>query len=312
MTQTPQAMMKAIVANIEKVIVGKREAVESLLIALLCRGHVLIEDVPGVGKTTLVSALARSVDATFKRIQFTPDILPSDITGFSLPNPHSGQFEYRPGLVLSNFVLADEINRTSPKTQAALLEAMEEGQVSVDGVTRVIGPPFMVMATQNPIEYVGTYPLPEAQMDRFFMRLSMGYPSPHEEVSMLAQRKTEDPIDTLGSVCHVQDVLELQQMTSELFIREELAAYIVALIAATRAHPSVRLGASPRGSLALYRAAQASAFYQNRTFVLPDDIQRMAPFVLPHRILLKGQAQMKGVTQEQVVAEVLTSVAVPE
>ncbi len=306
----PQSMMKSILENIERVIVGKRRAAEHLLIALLCQGHVLIEDVPGVGKTTMVSAMARSVDCSFSRIQFTPDILPSDITGFSWPNPKTGEFEFRPGLVMSNFILADEINRTSPKTQASLLEVMEEGQVTVDGVSRRVGPPFMVMATQNPIEYVGTYPLPEAQMDRFFLRISLGYPTPREEMHILTQRQQGDPLQSLRPVCHARDVIELQSLAGSVYVQPELGAYIVALVGATRRHPAVSLGVSPRGSLSLYRAAQARALYEGRDYVLPDDVKAMAPVVLAHRIVLRPDASLRNVTQDSVVEDTLKAVPV--
>ncbi len=311
-TREPHDIMKAVVDNVGRVIIGKREAAERLLLCLLCGGHVLIEDVPGVGKTSLVSAMARSVNCSFQRIQFTPDILPSDITGFSMYNQKTGNFEFRPGLVMSSFILADEINRTSPKTQASLLEVMEEGQVTVDGVTYPVGPPFMVMATQNPVEFVGTYPLPEAQVDRFFMRVSLGYPSPGEEIGILKRFKEEDPLDTLQPVADADDVALLQKLTRAVYVEESLYAYIVSLVAYTRDHGDVELGSSPRGSLSLFRASQALALYSGRTYVLPDDIKTMAHSVLSHRIVLKQEARLRGQTAGQLVSEALRMTTLPK
>ena len=300
----------AIIDNISRVLVGKREAAEMALAALLCEGHVLIEDIPGVGKTSLAAAMARSVDCSFQRIQFTPDILPSDITGFSLFNPKTGEFEYRPGLVLSSFVLADEINRTSPKTQASLLEVMEESQVTVDGVTRRVGPPFMVIATQNPLEYVGTYPLPEAQMDRFLMRIALGYPEKNEEESILRRFKTEDPMEELEPVAAAEHIVALQRGVRAIHVEDSLYTYITELVRATRAHPDVELGASPRGSLALFRAAQAWALLEGRSYVLPDDVKRMARPVLSHRLVLRQEARLRRVSQQGVVDSVLYQTSV--
>jgi MoxR-like ATPase len=311
MNDTP-SLLRAIVANVERVIVGKREAAELLLLTLLCEGHALIEDVPGVGKTSMVSAMARSVDCSFRRIQFTPDILPSDITGFSLFDQRTGAFVYKPGLVMSSFVLADEINRTSPKTQASLLEVMEEHQVTVDGVTYPVGPPFMVMATQNPVEYVGTYPLPEAQMDRFFMRISLGYPTAAEEADILRRFKEDDPMRTLAPAASGADIVEAQRLTRLVYVEESLHGYMVELVRRTRAHPDVSLGASPRGSLALFRAAQALAFYEGRAFVLPDDVKRMAPAVLPHRLLLTKEAQLRRQTPERILQDILDTAPLPQ
>ena len=307
-----QLITRGIVDNVERVIVGKREAAELMLIALLCEGHVLIEDVPGVGKTSLVQALARSVDSSFRRIQFTPDILPSDITGFSLYSQKTGEFVFKPGLVMSCFILADEINRTSPKTQASLLEVMEERQVTVDGVTHPVGPPFMVMATQNPAEYVGTYPLPEAQVDRFFMRISLGYPTADDEVAILKRFKEKDPLRGLRPVASGADIVALQEVVRKIFVAQSLYYYTVELTRRTREHPDVELGASPRGSLSLYRAAQARALFEGRDFVLPDDIKRMAPSILPHRLILRREATLRRVTADGIIRDILKEAETPE
>lgn len=307
----PQGVMRAVIDNISRVMVGKKSAAELVLISLLCEGHVLIEDMPGVGKTTLVSAMARSVDCSFRRIQFTPDILPSDITGFSMFNQKSGQFEFKPGLVMSCFILADEINRTSPKTQASLLEVMEESHVTVDGITYPVGPPFMVMATQNPSEYVGTYPLPEAQVDRFFMRISLGYPGADDEVNILKRFSQDDPLKTLTPVTDGETVAALQGLTRRVFVEESLHRYVVALVRLTREHPDVELGASPRGSLALFRASQAAALYQGRSYVLPDDVKAMCLPTLSHRLILRQEARLRGQTAEDIIVESLRQIPVP-
>jgi len=296
--------------NIASAIVGKDEVVELLLIALMAQGHVLIEDVPGVGKTALVSSLARSVGCSFSRIQFTPDVLPSDITGFTMPG-NQGQFEFRPGPLMNQVVLADEINRTSPKTQSALLEAMEEGQLTVDGVTYPLPTPFMVLATQNPVEYVGTYPLPEAQMDRFLMRISMGYPSPREEMDILARYVHDNPRDHLSAVVSDKDIAALQQQARNIFVSEKVMEYMVTLVNRTRNHPSLELGVSPRGTLALMRAAQGSALLQGRNYCLPDDVQRVAIPVLAHRLALNPEAKYKEMTCERIMAAILKEVKVP-
>ncbi|MCL2747591.1 MAG: MoxR family ATPase [Oscillospiraceae bacterium] len=306
-----QRLIRAIVDNVERVIVGKRETAQLMLIALLCEGHVLIEDVPGVGKTTLVQALARSVDCSYRRIQFTPDILPSDITGFSMYNQKTGEFVFKPGLVMSCFILADEINRTSPKTQASLLEVMEEGQVTVDGVTRPVGPPFMVMATQNPSEYVGTYPLPEAQVDRFFMRVNLGYPSADEEIAILHRFRQDNPLLTLKPVAGGADIIGLQRYVKQVFVADGIYRYLVDIVRGTREHPDVELGASPRGSLALYRASQALALLNGRDYVLPDDIKRMAPVVLNHRLILRREALLRHLDADIIIKEILTNSRVP-
>ena len=296
--------------NIASAIVGKDEVVELLLIALMAQGHVLIEDVPGVGKTALVSSLARSVGCSFSRIQFTPDVLPSDITGFTMPGSQ-GQFEFRPGPLMNQVVLADEINRTSPKTQSALLEAMEERQLTVDGVTYPLPAPFMVLATQNPVEYVGTYPLPEAQMDRFLMRITMGYPSPREEMDILARSVHDNPREHLAAVVSDKDILTLQAQARNIFVSEKVMEYMVMLVNRTRNHPSLELGASPRGTLALMRTAQGSALLQGRNYCLPDDVQRVAIPVLAHRLALKPEAKYKEMTCERIMAAILKEVKVP-
>lgn len=304
-------ILKSIVDNIEKVIVGKRYSIELTVISLICEGHVLIEDVPGVGKTTLVSTIAKSINASFKRIQFTPDILPSDITGFSVFNQKSGEFEYRPGSIMSHIILADEINRTSPKTQASLLEVMEESQVTVDGVTYKVPQPFMVLATQNPVEYLGTFPLPEAQLDRFFMRVTIGYPAHHEECSILNRFKTQNPLDTLRSTTTDQAIVAIQKEVRQVHVDDSLNRYIVDIVSKTRKHTDVALGASPRGSLALYRASQAWAFYNDRDYVLPDDVRKMALPVLSHRIIMKQEARLKKITSAEVLNAILSTTPVP-
>ena len=302
---------KKIIENVEKVILGKREAIELTLVSLACGGHVLIEDVPGVGKTSLVSSVAKSIACSFKRIQFTPDILPSDITGFSVYNPKTGNFEFKPGAVMSNIVLADEINRTSPKTQASLLEVMEEHQVTVDDVTYKVPKPFMVLATQNPVEYLGTYPLPEAQLDRFTLKISLGYPSSADESLILTRFKTHNPLHTLEPVADGNYILELQKIIREIHVDESLNQYIVNIVSATRKHPDVILGASPRGSLSLYRTSQAWAFYNGRSYVLPDDIKKMVIPVLSHRIFLKQEAKLKKITAEDILKDIVRNVKVP-
>ena len=310
--QVTQRFAQLLTKNVGKVIIGKQDAVELMMIAILCRGHILIEDVPGVGKTTLASALARSLDCSFKRIQFTPDITPSDITGFSIVNFKTGELEYRQGLVMSQIVLADEINRTSPKTQSSLLEVMEEGQVTVDGVTHPLPKPFMVLATQNPVDFVGTYPLPEAQMDRFFLRISIGYPTLEEEMDVLERYTGQvSPMQTLAPVCGAQEILSLQEQVGAVYASREARSYVATIVAITRNHNALQLGASPRGSIALLRAAQACALLSGRDYVLPDDIRRMALPVLSHRLILTPEARMKGVSAEAVLAQLLESVPVP-
>jgi len=302
---------KSIIDNVEKVIVGKRNAIELTLIALACDGHVLIEDVPGVGKTSLVYSIAKSLDCSFKRIQFTPDILPTDITGFTIYNQKTGNFEFKPGAVMSNIVLADEINRTSPKTQASLLEVMEEKQITVDGVTYQVPRPFMVLATQNPVEYLGTYPLPEAQLDRFMLKISIGYPSQADESKILTRFKTENPLHNLTPVADADYILKLQEVVREIHVDSSLNQYIVEISDATRKNPDILLGASPRASLALYRASQAWAFYNGRDYVIPDDIKRMVIPVLAHRLILKQEAKLKKITAEQILTSIMSNINVP-
>lgn len=304
-------MLKKIIKNVENVIVGKREAIELVITALISNGHILLEDVPGVGKTRLIAAVARSIDGSFKRIQFTADVLPSDVTGFSVYNQKTGDFEFKNGAIMSQFVLADEINRTSPKTQAALLEAMEEKQISVDGVTYKMPQPFMVMATQNPIEFMGTFPLPEAQLDRFLIKISVGYPDAESERSVLSMHQMDDPFEALQPVATPEDIINIQNEVKKVFVHENLEKYIVSIVSATRNHPSVRLGASPRASLALYRTAQATAYINGRDFVIPDDIQKMVIPVIAHRIILSQETKFSNTTADDVLSEIKKSVPVP-
>jgi MoxR-like ATPase len=300
-----------IIENMERVMVGKRAEVELAVIALMCGGHLLIEDVPGVGKTMLARSLARSTGCTFRRIQFTPDLLPSDVTGAAIYNQKTGDFEFRPGPIMSQIVLADEINRATPKTQSALLEAMEERQVTVDGVSRPLPRPFMVLATQNPIEYEGTFPLPEAQLDRFFMRVHLGYPSTQDEVTIMDRQMLSHPIEELEPVCGPDDILQLQAAVRQVRVDPLIKQYIAAVVDATRRHEAVYLGASPRGSLALQRGSQARALLDQRDFVLPDDVKALAYPVLGHRIIVSAASRVKGVTAQQVVEDCLGRVHVP-
>ncbi|MDQ0254086.1 MoxR-like ATPase [Evansella vedderi] len=300
-----------LIENVEKVVVGKRAEVELSIIALLSGGHVLLEDVPGVGKTMMVRAIAKSLGAEFKRIQFTPDLLPSDVTGVSVFNQKTMEFQFRPGPIMGNVVLADEINRTSPKTQAALLEALEEGSVTTDGETRELQKPFFVMATQNPIEYGGTYPLPEAQLDRFLFKFRIGYPSINEELEVLNRVEKQHPIEILQPVISLEDLLEMQRDVINVYVDESVKKYIIDLVNATRTHHAVFLGASPRASIALMKAGQAYAFVQGRDFVVPDDIKYLAPYTLQHRILLNSDAKLSDITNERVVKEVIKQVNIP-
>lgn len=310
--QVTQRFAQLLTKNVGSVIVGKESAIELMMIAILCRGHVLIEDVPGVGKTTLASAIARSLDCSFRRIQFTPDITPSDITGFSIANFKTGELEYRPGMIMSQIVLADEINRTSPKTQSALLEVMEEGQVSVDGNTYPMPQPFIVLATQNPVDFMGTYPLPEAQLDRFFMRISIGYPNAEEEADILERYTSgKKPMDDLRPICTSGDILRLQQEVEGVHTSREVRAYIANIAAASRRNSALQLGISTRAAISLLRASQARALLDGRDYVIPEDVQRMAAPVLAHRMVLSPEASMRNMTAERVLQGVMGAVAVP-
>jgi len=297
--------------NVELVIVGKRRAVELVLISLMCRGHVLLEDVPGVGKTVLAKSIARSIGCTFKRIQFTPDLLPSDVTGVSIYNQATSEFEYRPGPIVAHIVLADEINRATPKTQSSLLEAMEEKQVTVDGVTHMLPQPFTVLATQNPIEYEGTFPLPEAQLDRFLLRISLGYPGREDELMILERQRKQHPIDTLGQVITADNLLAMQESIKDVYVDDLIKEYIVSLVLATRQHEDIYLGASPRGSLSLYRASQAHAAIRGRDYVTPDDVKALAEPVLGHRLIINPAARIRNVQAAAVIADILAAVPVP-
>ncbi|MDP9470823.1 MAG: MoxR family ATPase, partial [Chloroflexota bacterium] len=290
---------------------GKRREVQLVLVALLCRGHVLIEDVPGVGKTVLAKAIARSIGSTFKRIQFTPDLLPSDVTGVNVFDQRSGTFVFRPGPVVAQMVLADEINRATPKTQAALLEAMEEAQVTVDGVTHPLPSPFVVLATENPIEYEGTFPLPEAQLDRFLIRLSLGYPGRAGELEMLDRQHRAHPLESLAQVVRVEDLVAAQAAIREVHVAQPVKEYIVALVEATRHHGDVYLGASPRGSVALYNASRAWAALSGRDYVIPDDVKGLAEPTLAHRVIVSPAARMKNSDSRGVVEDLLRQVPVP-
>jgi MoxR-like ATPase len=306
---TPTA--KKIIANVEKVVIGKRQEIVLALVAYLCEGHILLEDVPGVAKTMLARALAASVGCTFKRVQCTPDLLPNDITGASIFNPKTTQFEFRPGPLFAQIVLADEINRTTPRTQAALLEAMAERRVTVDGETYLLEPPFLVIATQNPIDHEGTFPLPEAQLDRFLVRLSLGYPSEEEEGKMLELLRREHPIDKLSAVVSADDVVACQQSVREVYVDPKVRDYIVEIVRNSREHDDVALGGSPRASMALYRASQALAAIRGHDFVLPDDVKRMAPAVLCHRLIVRPESRLRKVTAAAIVTEILTETSVP-
>ena len=306
-----QAFGERVGENLETVIVGKRPAIELIVVALLCQGHVLIEDVPGVGKTMLARSLARSLDCTFNRIQFTPDMLPSDVTGMSIYNQQKGQFEFRPGPIIGQIILADEINRATPKTQAALLEAMEERQVTVDGTTHILPQPFMVVATQNPIEYEGTFPLPEAQLDRFLLRIQLGYPAMKDELKVMDDQQLRHPIETLKPVVKVKELLEASQEIRKTHVSPSVRRYIVELTARTRQSGEVYLGASPRGSLSLFRTGQARAALLGRDYVLPDDIKELAVPVLAHRIIVSPAARLRDLNSDRIVQEVVFDTPVP-
>ncbi|MEC5425648.1 MoxR family ATPase [Virgibacillus sp. C22-A2] len=300
-----------VITNINKVIIGKEDVATLSLVALLAQGHVLLEDVPGVGKTMLVRTLAKSLDCDFRRIQFTPDLLPSDVTGISIYNPKEMEFEFRGGPILGNIILADEINRTSPKTQSSLLEGMEEKNVTVDGNTIPLKQPFFVMATQNPIEYEGTYPLPEAQLDRFIIKLKMGYPSFANELDLLERTSRNHPIETIEAVMSRNELVDIQNEVKEVYIDKNVQHYIINLVSNTRSHTSIFLGVSPRGSIALMKAAKAYAYIYGRDYVLPDDVKFLAPFVLSHRIILTSEAKYEGLTSEQIIASIVKTTHIP-
>ncbi len=299
-----------VVANVERVIVGKHSEVRLALVALLCRGHLLIEDVPGTGKTVLAKSIAKSLGCSFRRIQFTPDLLPSDVTGLSIYNQKTQEFEFRPGPIMAQVVLADEINRATPKTQSALLECMEERQATSDGITHPMPDPFLVIATQNPIEYEGTFALPEAQLDRFMLRIRLGYPQPVDEAVILDEQKRRHPIDQLAEVCSVDELREMQDAVREVYVDPSVAEYIVRLVGATRSHPDVYLGASPRGSIALYRTGQALAGLLGRDYVIPDDVKALAEAALAHRVIVKASSSIHDLQAAQIVRELLDTVPI--
>jgi MoxR-like ATPase len=312
MVKNVQPPAERVVANVERVIIGKHAEVRMALVALLCEGHILIEDVPGVGKTMLAKALSKSIGCSFRRIQFTPDLLPSDVTGLSIFNQKTAEFEFRPGPIMAQVVLADEINRATPKTQSALLECMEERQATIDGVSYPMPTPFLVIATQNPIEYEGTFALPEAQLDRFMLRLRLGYPKPMEEIVILDEQKRLHPIDDLRQVLDLEELRQMQSAVKEVYVDQTVADYIVRLVTATREHPDVYLGASPRGSLNLYRASQAFAALDGRDYVIPDDIKTLAVAILAHRLIVKSQAALREIDPDAIVREVLSQVPIGE
>jgi len=311
--EQPQArdVAKRIIDNVKKVIIGKDWAVELAITALLSQGHILIKDIPGVGKTMLGKSLAQSIDCAFRRIQLTPDMLPSDITGVSVFNQQTGEFVFRPGPILAQIVLADEINRATPKTQSAFLEALAERQVTVDGVTHNIARPFMLIATENPIEHEGVFPLPEAQLDRFMMRIQLGYPSFEDEMSIIDSQRIQHPIESLGIVASADEVREAQEVVKRIFVQHSVQRYMVALVYATRKHDNVMLGASPRASLDLFRSSQALALLRGRDYVIPDDVKELAVMVMRHRVIVTPAARMNGVDGRQIVEDVLEHVAVP-
>lgn len=297
--------------NIKKVIVGKDDAVELGVIALICQGHALIEDVPGVGKTMLARSIARSAGCEFKRIQFTPDLLPTDVTGVSVFNQQTSDFEFRKGPIISQMVLADEINRATPKTQSALLEAMDERQVTVEGITHTLPRPFMVMATQNPIEYEGTFPLPEAQLDRFLIMITLGYPSPEEELQIVEDQRMSHPIESLDAVTSAEEIIEVQNAVREVYVDDLIKQYVVAINEATRHSQDIALGSSPRGSLALFRGAQAMALIRGRDYVLPDDVKELAGPMLSHRLIISAGARMRGVHGTDIMSALVDDIPVP-
>jgi MoxR-like ATPase len=306
-----QQVAERIAHSVGQVIIGKRNEVRLTVLGLLCQGHILIEDIPGVGKTMMARALARSIGCTFSRIQFTPDMLPTDVTGVSIFNPKTSEFEYRPGPIMAQIVLADEINRATPKTQAALLEAMEEKQVTVDGVSYALQEPFLILATQNPIEYEGTFPLPEAQLDRFMLRIHLGYPGAAEEKAVLTAQQFDHPIQNTFQVVSAAELIAAQRAVRDVYAAEEIKDYIVALVNATRHHPDVYLGSSPRGSLALFRCAQARAAMAGRDYVVPDDVKALAEVTLAHRVIVGATARVKDITSRTIIQEIVASTPVP-
>ena len=307
----PFDLCKRIIENVSHVIVGKERSIEFLLVALLADGHVLIEDIPGLGKTLIAKSLARSIGASFKRVQFTPDLLPGEITGFNVYNQQAGLFTFQPGPVMTNLLLADEINRTIPRTQSSLLESMEERQVTVDGKTYKLPHPFFVMATQNPIELEGTFPLPEAQLDRFLLRIRLGYPEQQEEIAILERFREKDPLRELEPVATPEQIVELQEARKRIRVSRPVKEYITSIVSATRHSPSLRLGASPRGSLSLMRAGQALAALRDRDYVLPDDVKSLAVPVLAHRLILKEEERLRGEIQETLLEEIVRQIPVP-
>jgi MoxR-like ATPase len=306
-----QEVSERIAQNVGQVIIGKRNEIRLAILGLLCKGHLLLEDIPGVGKTMMARALSKTVGLSFSRIQFTPDMLPSDVTGVSIFNQQTLQFEFRPGPIMSQIVLSDEINRATPKTQAALLEAMEEKQVTVDGVTYQMATPFMILATQNPIEYEGTFPLPEAQLDRFLMRIQMGYPTPAEELTILSAQQYQHPINNVQQAITVEDLIRAQTAVLQVYVADEIKQYIVSIINNTRTHPDIYLGSSPRGSLALFRTAQARAAMAGRDYVIPDDVKALAEVTLAHRIIVGPSARMKDISSRTIVQDILATTPVP-
>lgn len=306
-----QETAERIAQSVGQVIIGKRNEIRLTILGLFCRGHILIEDIPGVGKTMLTKALARAIGCTFSRIQFTPDMLPSDVTGVSIFNQKTREFEFRAGPIMAQIVLSDEINRATPKTQAALLEAMEEGQVTVDGATYPMSDPFLILATQNPIEYEGTFPLPEAQLDRFLLRIQMGYPNPTEEITILSAQQYQHPIHNIQQVISAQELLTVQQIVRHVYVADEIKQYVVNLVNASRAHPDVYLGASPRGSLALFRTSQTRAAMAGRDYVIPDDVKALAEVTLAHRIIVGPAARIKDISSRTIVQDILRTTPVP-
>jgi MoxR-like ATPase len=306
-----QSVAERIIDNVSQVIIGKRNEIRLTVLGLLCQGHILIEDVPGVGKTMMARALARSIGAAFSRIQFTPDMLPSDVTGVSVFNQGTREFEFRPGPIMSQIVLTDEINRATPKTQSALLEAMEERQITVDGHTYLLDEPFLVIATQNPIEYEGTFPLPEAQLDRFMLRIRLGYPTPQEEIAMLDSQQYQHPLMGLNQVVPVEELVAAQRAVRDIYLNQDIKNYIVSLVTMSRQHPDVYLGASPRGALALYRTSQARAAIVGREYVIPDDVKALTEATLAHRIIVGPNARIKDISASGIVQNIMNMVPVP-